>query len=691
MPDNPFLAMPPDRREQMRQGLNGALQSGQIKDGRDIAAIAGMMKQLAEIDQPESTFAEPPGMLREAAAFPQRINIGAAKVAVGKTGLGIAKLIGSVPKETTTADIGMEPEGTGEKVGGFAEQAAEFFLPAGKIAQGAKLLEGALAAGKISGPVAIAGKMLLEGAGAGAVGTAQTGSVKEGAQVGVLGAGASGVAQSVGAAAKRLTPGVKRAWNATEQAAVDFLEANGVKLSFGQKAGVEGVRRIEQGMINTPGSMSTAQKFFEGQEGQVATAARKTLSDVSPAGQAETAEAGKSLLNRLEARISQAKEYADKRYGQVRKTAGRNVDVIEQPVKLVEHQRPDGTAWTEYVKPGAKTYETATDITASQANLRPIYEELAQAMPEFQRQSSPGFTALRQIVDGPGMVDALTADRNLGAVKALLRESGGASKYLNSQSQRLATMTIQQLSKDFETALGKAGGGALLKLQQGRSAVKRYHDVAELLGSFPKNAAGELEPAGVYGRLMGGGDKNIELLGTLKHLAPNEVRQLGHTFFEGMLDKATREGGFGRAPGLVADWNRLGPATKRMMFGNEGTEAVNKLLLAAKLVTRDLNPSGSAKSLAVLTPLANLGAVGAALGTVLYGAPVGLAVAGATYGATKVASSAYTNKKLAELLLTKQGGKLLNQGLTLPVNSPPWIKARASLNALYSQMSEDSE
>src|SRR5437773_8766711 len=44
---------------------------------------------------------------------------------IANTGLGISKVLGSVPRGTTLEDIGMAPEGTLQKVGMGAEQAGE--------------------------------------------------------------------------------------------------------------------------------------------------------------------------------------------------------------------------------------------------------------------------------------------------------------------------------------------------------------------------------------------------------------------------------------------------------------------------------------------------------------------------------------------------------------------------------------
>lgn len=560
----------------------------------------------------------------------------------------------------------MKPEGTMQNIGYGAEQIGEFFVPGGLVLKGSKLLKG----GKVIKGV---GAAALEALSAGGVSSAQTGDIEEGAKAGLFAGGVAGGMQALAPVVNRvgraLVPRLRDAWNAVERPAIDFAGQLGIPLSMGQRAGSEMLQRAEKGLVNVPGASGTAQKFFDQQKEEIAGAGKRLFNRASPAGAKETVEAGQSVADRLLYKITQAKQFADKRYGQVRSTVGQarnrsTVQVGETVSPIVDE------FGGEIVRPVLKTFETATDIGKAQSELRGIVDELAQTMPEFQRQSSPGFTALKQIVDGPEVVDALTADRNLSAVKALLRESGGASKYLSSKSKRLAAITVDALTKSFDDALGKAGGDALLKLNQGRKAVVRYHDVAELLSSLPKNAAGELEPVGVYSRLTSGGDRNIRLLEEIHKMAPKETAELGHTFLTGMLDKATAEGGFGRATGVVADWNRLGPNTKRILFGDSfKTSQIDKFLLAAKRLTVDVNPSGTAKLLTAIGP------AGIALSALLNPAT-----------AASMAGGAYASKKAAELLLTKGGAPLMRQLITLNPNTLTWINSRAALNAMYAKM-----
>jgi hypothetical protein len=113
------------------------------------------------------------------------------------------------------------------------------------------------------------------------------------------------------------------------------------------------------------------------------------------------------------------------------------------------------------------------------------------------------------------------------------------------------------------------------------------------------------------------------------------------------MTKATAEGGFGRAQGLLADWQRLGPQTKQLLFRDAAhVKDLDNFFLLAKKLAENPNPSGTALTLAKggeLTALVT--APGAGL-TYTLGAPL-----------------------VAKLLLDPRATRLLMQGLRLPVNA----------------------
>src|SRR5690606_19850741 len=110
------------------------------------------------------------------------------------------------------------------------------------------------------------------------------------------------------------------------------------------------------------------------------------------------------------------------------------------------------------------------------------------------------------------------------------------------------------------------------------------------------------------------------------------VPLIARAYLEGLMEKATAAGGFKRADGLWADWQRLGPETKAVLFPDRGLRNdLNNFFLLAKKAAENPNPSGTASVLTVT----NLAA------SVPFWA-------------------------LAKLMYTRQGVQLLTRGLSIP-------------------------
>ncbi len=384
----------------------------------------------------------------------------------------------------------------------------------------------------------------------------------------------------------------------------------------------------------------------------------------------------------MQGRIQDLKDYADKRYDQVKSilTSPRN----EQTMKVGEALSPIvdefGGPITTDVK---KTFQSPVDVSTVKDSLASIVRDLDAAMPEAQRQASPGYAAVKQILSGPDTIDALTADKNLGALKSLLRQEGSGGKYLSTKSQGLARTAISSLTEAVEDTLKDAGGSVAPKLFQARKAVQSYYDTAELLNSLPKNAVGDYEPAAVFQRLTGGtGDRNGELLKNLQQYAPKEMKEIGRTWLQGLLDQITTEGGFQRAQGAFGKFQKMGPETRKVLLGSQADD-VEKFLLGAKRLTTDINPSGTAKTgLATLGPLAVVYDMATGSGDTmdrLKKLPRDLAM---------LAAAGYTSNTLARLLFEPNAAKILTQGLRINATSGAMIGTRAlgtgSLSRLFS-------
>jgi hypothetical protein len=561
------------------------------------------------------------------------------------------------------------PDSVAGTVGKYGEQAAEFMAPVGLIGRAAKVVQGATAGMRGARVANVATRALVEGASAGVVATVQTGSPSEGIDTAKTAGMVSGGMQAVAPLVQKALPLVRNRLDPVKQVAMDWAEKHGIRLSTGQRTGNQMVTKMERGLENTFGSSGRTQDFFQGQAGELEAAGRGLVNRTQPGASLNPFEAGEKLSQRVQSVIADAKANADTLYSDVRSQYAANSHTVQVGVKTSPVLGPNGQP---IQTPVMKTFELPVDVKAAKARLTPLFEELNVTMPEAKRQMSPGFQALKQIIEGPDVMDAVTADRNLSALKSLAR--GGNNQYLNSRSQGLAKVAIGQISADFDAALNAANPTILPKLQQARTFVKNQHTVAEILNALPD------EPAALYQRVTSAGDRTYTDLAFLNRIAPGEMRQVGRTYLEGLFQKATNEGGFNRAAGVMADWNKLGPKTKSLLFGNQANVSeLNKFFLAAKQLTQDPNPSGTGKL------ISTLGILGAGIDA--FRTEGTLQDKAERFGVDVISLGA-TSNLLSRLLLTPGGAKLLTGVMTLPPKTPAF---RQALNGVVSLVERNDD
>ena len=333
----------------------------------------------------------------------------------------------------------------------------------------------------------------------------------------------------------RLGPVARNVYNPVEEAAVQSIEKD-VPLSVGQRTGHPGLKRIEQTMESLPGSGTRASKArmateeaLANKEKQLAARAGGQITDPYGAGQA--------LVQRRIRVTAQLKGKADQLYNEVRQSTAANRQTVQTGTKTSSLLTPAGTPQQI---PVYSVLETPVDLAPIRQGLAPVYDDLKRALPDARRANSPAWRSLEELMTSDKkFMNAMDFDRTLSAVKALARD--GDSPYLSTQSQRLAKLTIAQGETEFQRAVQGAGPDVLGKLQAGRRLVRAYHNVDELFQDMSD------EPAKLYYNLVQGGDRSLNTLRELRKIAPNELKTTGRTFLEGLIDKSTKEGGFGRS------------------------------------------------------------------------------------------------------------------------------------------------
>lgn len=229
-----------------------------------------------------------------------------------------------------------------------------------------------------------------------------------------------------------------------------------------------------------------------------------------------------------------------------------------------------------------------TNITAAKEALRPVYEQMKRQMPEAQQQANPGLKAIGNILDAPDWAPLSQVDTDLSAIKKLAREKGG-----------LAKLAVQRLEAAVQEAAALGGDEVVGTLKKGREATIRKVQVEKVVDTL---RGGPMEEAvAVQRQLTAPQDSAIKLLRRVKQEAPQQLEQVARGYLEDVLGKATAEGGFDRAAGLMADWQRLGTETKKILFPKDGQrQALDQFFLLAKRMAENPNPSGTAHTLTAM-------------------------------------------------------------------------------------------
>lgn len=468
--------------------------------------------------------------------------------------------------------------------------------------------------------------------------------------------------------AQRVAPELERALTNTERAGVD--------LNLGQRLRNPRLESMARSLQRFPGSEEAATDFALTQQEQLAGRGRELAARASPV-QATDIEAGRGLRTRLDQRISRLKTAARYYYGSVERDAEAAKKTIQTGTKTVPGANPLATntpAGMAQTVPVHTVFEAPVDLAPMRKGLQPLYEDLKRSMPEARRQNSPAFRALEELVTGKDQyMNAMDFDRSLGAIKALARGGGDVV----TPAQRTAMAVVGEGEKTLAATLKNISPTAQARLARARQLWRSYHETAEFLGDL-----GE-EPATVYQGLTVGKNRVFDQLTQLKRIAPQEIRTIGRTYLEGLMKKATEEGGFKRAEGVLADWKGMGLDTKKLLFGDKLTEDLNDFFLAAKRLVPAEGSATAGRGFSAL-PLGYLGEflTGLISGHGLGGAAL---AAGSYYMAEHVGPSL-----VAKMLFSPGGARLMTRALTLPAG-PVLRQTLRALSARAMKLESEEE
>jgi hypothetical protein len=283
--------------------------------------------------------------------------------------------------------------------------------------------------------------------------------------------------------------------------------------------------------------------------------------------------------------------------------------------------------------------ETGRQATRAKYAAGDIYKDL---------QGEPG-TAFRTLTQGDNGVEFLKAfaEHAPESVPELGRATLESWAELTPQ-QRLARW--QKLGPETRAQLfGRQAGALEDALTQATGTPQDAAAIARRLGR---------EPVGAYEALTQDHDAGLAFLRDVQQQAPESLPEIGRAKLQEWLSKATENDKFEHAAKIYSEWQKLGPETKRALFGGPAqVQRLDDFFTLAKRIGFDPNPSGTASTAATGTALA------------VFTNPL---------FALKAQIGGYA---LAKVLTTPQGAALVNRALNLSLKAPSLGNVAATRDA----------
>lgn len=239
---------------------------------------------------------------------------------------------------------------------------------------------------------------------------------------------------------------------------------------------------------------------------------------------------------------------------------------------------------------GVEEVKLPVQLSGAKKALTPLYDRLKRESELVPLMGDKGraLVALDRLLNGPEHAPVSIVDAALGDLKSMARTD---IPELRTQGQGLAAMAVKELDKAVRTAAAKAGPEAVSALEEGRAATVGKYQAGDVLEQIRQ------EPVQAFRQMTAPKDSGIDFLRQVKTMAPDKIPDIGRAYLEDLLGTATAEGGFNRAAKLQAEWQKLGPATKRELFAPEHVQALDHFFLLAKKLAESPNPSGTALTL----------------------------------------------------------------------------------------------
>lgn len=395
-------------------------------------------------------------------------------------------------------------------------------------------------------------------------------------------------------------------------AAVQYGQRAGIPIDAATATGSDLVRSVHKKVGDSMGGAGTAERFKAAQSERLAEVGQQLAerSNAAPMsgplqpgaarpmvpGQAVTAEqAGTLTRNTVQNVVADQGAVADAAYGRLRAIEAKTpIEVDLAPVKAA-------------LEPIYRTYALGADIAP------------------LQGSKAAAVRAMARILEGPDVAMASAVDSALSDLKAMQRDVAGTP------GAAAANQAVTQVHTALAQAVAKAGPDAVKALTEGRAATTAKYVAQDVL-----DHALNPEPVRTTTSLTARQDSAISRLRDVAKQAPEAIPQIARAVMDGLMERATADGGFQHAQAVRSQWRKLGDQTKVLLFKDAGYIAeVDNFFRLAEKIAENPNPSGTAR----INNLFNV-------------------------------ASAAVGYPVSKLLYTKAGVRLLTEGIKMPVSTP---------------------
>lgn len=435
--------------------------------------------------------------------------------------------------------------------------------------------------------------------------------IGEGDIAGGLGKGVGLIAPMlVGAAVPKSAkmPAVARNADALSAEAVEFGIQKGVPIDAATATGNRFVKTLQHVSDRSLGGSLVAGRAAQRQAEGLATIGERLAERAHPA-KVGASEAGAVAQRGVNSVVKEQRIAADDAYDTLRA-----IEAIRDPMPV--------------------------SLAQVKTAIQPVADRLAQKKAvtgALMGKEATAAAKIEALLSGPDAVPLSVADAALSDLKQLARSN---HPDLRTVGQGAAARVVTELHRAVDAAAAAGGPDAVAALNAGRVATQAKYGAAAVLRKL-EGADRSKSPAAAFRNLTSADDLGAKTLRDVLTQTPKAKPVIGRAVLDRLIDHPTAG-----AAKTYADWERLGPDTKRLLFDADHVKDLDRFFRLRKMMAENPNPSGTAQTM-----------LAAGQGGLILTNPLsGIAVQ-------------FGGAALSTLLHSKAGAKLLTRGLTIPVRN----------------------